>query len=107
MAENSEEKAKEPSISDLKQNIDEESSADRKSLETEITKGSADLKTQEDFRQFGRNYIENIKASLLTSSASFNSGKDATTLEDPYMKAYRYLEENKVLPLLEVCFEFA
>ena len=102
MAENSDEKAKEPSISDLKQNIDDEYSTAGKTLEKE-TKDAAVLKTQDDFRLVGRNYIENIKASLLASSANFNRAKYAATLEDPYMKAYRYLEEHKVLALFEVC----
>lgn len=66
---------------------------------------AAVLKTQEDFRRVGKNYTETIKTSLLASSADFNRGikYTAATLEDPYMKAYRYLEENKVLALLEVC----
>ncbi|CAB3983506.1 Hypothetical predicted protein [Paramuricea clavata] len=100
MAENSDEKAKEPSISDLKQNIDDEYSTAGKTLEKE-TNDAAVLKTQDDFRLVGRNYIENIKASLLASSANFNRAKYAATLEDPYMKAYRYLEEHKVLALFE------
>ena len=64
------------------------------------------LKTQDDFRRVGKNYTDNIKASLLASSADFKrSIKYAATLKDPYMKAYSYLEEKKVLALLEVCCE--
>jgi hypothetical protein len=103
MAENSEEKVKELSVSDLKQNVNQDSSTPLKTLETEIKTPTAP-KTAEEFRQFGRTYIENIKASLLSSSASFDREKYASTLQDPYMKAYRYLEENNVLALLEVCF---
>ena len=97
MAENSEEKAKEPSISDLKRNIEGESSAGG----TSENEGESlqSLKTEDDFRRVGKISIENIKASLLASSAS---AKYAASLEDPYMKAYKYLEENKVLALLEV-----
>lgn len=102
MAEISDEKEKGPSTSDLKQNLDDGSSIVKKTLEDEL-KIDTGLKTKDDFRQFGKSYIENVKASLLASSASFNRAQYAATLEDPYRKAYRYLEENKVLALLEVC----
>ena len=90
----------------------EKRTVEKESTEDEISTSEAHrnkaniavLRTQDDFRRVGKNYTENIKASLLASSADFRRGvRYATTLEDPYMRAYRYLEENKVLALLEVC----
>ena len=98
--------AKGLSNSDLKQSTDAESSASGELLEAEAKSSLAVPKTKDEFRQFGKNYIANVKASLLSSSASFNRDKCASTFEDPYMKAYRYLEENKVLALLEVCLSY-
>ncbi|XP_028409603.1 uncharacterized protein LOC114532323 [Dendronephthya gigantea] len=87
--------AKEPSTTDVKENLESEFEIAGSTLEKELRSAEV-LKTQADYRKIGKSYIESIKASLLASSAKYS-----ITLEDPYLKAYKYLEENKVLALLE------
>ena len=97
MAELSDGSAKEPSTTDVEENIESQFNIARSTLEKRL-KSAEVVKTQEDCRRIGKSCIENIKASLLASSAKYS-----ITMEDPYLKAYKYLEENKVLALLEVC----
>lgn len=106
MVENPEKRTKERSTLIFNQNVDSEFSRAGKSLEglEKEVRTAGVRETQNDFRRVGKKYIESIKASLQASSANFNRVKHDTTLEDPYMKAYRYLEEKNVLALLEVCF---
>ena len=62
-------------------------------------------KIKRDFDEcagIGKSVIEGIKASLLASSANFNKAKYAIPVENPYSKAYYYLEDNQVLAMLEV-----
>lgn len=61
--------------------------------------------SENDLRQVGKDYIDHIQASLLQSSENLKSCANATVIEDPYMKAYRYLQNNQILSLLEVYFK--
>ena len=76
--------------------------SDRTSTEKEASMERKRKYEFEECADLGKLIIESMKASLVASSRNFHRSKYVNHIENPYTKAYQYVEKHQVVAMLEV-----